>query len=149
MAASSMVFTIFCARVGANRPAYDHAIEAVDNGRQINLPSWYMEFRDVRQPLFVMCIGMKIGIDDVLWSGAYLSHIRTISAPFRPHSMKALLLHEPPHDLLRNENLLLGQGTLNSTIAVGPVIAFEYLGYGATDFRILVGCPHSRPMVEV
>lgn len=87
----------------------------------------------------------------MMFSGAGLTSpiIRTISASLGPCRVKAFLFHEALHDLLRDEHLLPDQRSLNSTITVGSMITFEYLDDGATDFGILVGNPHRRPMIKV
>jgi hypothetical protein len=109
-----------------------------------------MELRDVREPLLVGRGSMEIAIDDVIRGGDLFPqrkerYLRRLGLA----RLKALLLHKAPHDLLRDKHPLPVQRRLNTTITIGPVIAFKYLGHGVTDFCILVGNPHRRPMVEV
>src|SRR5690242_18851382 len=64
-------------RLSSNGPAYDHAVEAVDDGREVNLTRWDLELVDVSQPLLVRRLGLEVTIDQVLRRRANLSQIRT------------------------------------------------------------------------
>ncbi len=59
----------------SNRPTDDHAIEAVDDGRKIHLPSRDLELGDVCQPLHIRCLCMEVAIDQVLGCWTYFAQV--------------------------------------------------------------------------
>jgi len=65
----------FSVRARTERPADDHAVEAVDQGRQIHLASWDLELRDVSEPLLVGRGSPEVSIEKVVWRRADLSQV--------------------------------------------------------------------------
>ena len=138
-----------CIGACANRPTDDHAIETVDHRRQINLPCRDMEFRDVREPLFVGSRRLKIAINEVLRGGTDFSNIRTIPAALWSCRNVTRLLHQASHDLLRNKHAPSAQLGLNPPIAVGAMGFLEDFGDRRTYFGIFIGSAYRGPMVEI
>lgn len=64
-----------CIWLRSNRPTDDHAVEAVDDGREVHLPSWDLELGDIRQPFYVRRFCMEVAIDQVLGRRADFSQI--------------------------------------------------------------------------
>ena len=48
---------------GSDRPAYRHAVKAVNDRRKIHFPSGDAKFREIREPFFVGLFCMKVTID--------------------------------------------------------------------------------------
>lgn len=72
----------------ANGPAHHHAVEAIDDRRQVNLAGGDLELCDVREPLLIGCRSLEVAVDDVLWCWTDLPQVRGVSeSGFQPSSL--------------------------------------------------------------
>ena len=62
-------------RLGPDGPTNDKAVEAVDDGRKINLTSADVEFGDVSQPFLIRSGRVEVSIDNVLRCRADLAEV--------------------------------------------------------------------------
>ena len=136
-------------RARADRPADDQAIEAIDHGRQVHLAGRDLELRDVGEPLLVRCTRAEVAVQEVVWCRTDLAHVRAVSPAFARGGDQALLLHQAPHDLLRDGHALPGQRGLHPAVAVATIVALEDVGHDASNVGVLVADLEPRPMVEV
>lgn len=63
-----------CVWSRSDRPADDHAIEAIDHERQVHLAGWDLEFRDVGEPLLVWRGCAEVALQKVFQCRADLTH---------------------------------------------------------------------------
>ena len=87
--------------VRSDRPRDSHAIKTIDDGGQIHLSGWDIEFCDVGQPFHVGPVRVKVPLDDIFHGWADLAHIRIVSFPSRMEHHQPRLFHEPADHLFR------------------------------------------------
>ena len=59
-------------------PAHNQSVEAVNDGREIDLSGRYMELRDVGKPFLIWRCRLKVPIDDVFWCRTNFPQVRPI-----------------------------------------------------------------------
>jgi hypothetical protein len=62
-------------RFGPDSATDDHAVEAINDRRDVNFARAYMEHGDVDQPFFIWRRGLEVAVNDVLRRRAYLTQI--------------------------------------------------------------------------
>gem|GEM_PF-6646526 len=132
-----------------DRPTDHEPIEAINNGRQIDLAGRNLELRDVCEPLFILCRDTEVTVDKVFQSRTYFSSVEAVSTSPRCSHAQLLLLHQAPNDLLRDEDFLPAKCCAHSAISVAAVIQFKDIRDGKAYTRILVGSLYLRPVIEV
>jgi hypothetical protein len=62
-------------RFGPDGPTDDHAVEAIDDRREIDLTRAYVELGDVGQPFLIWRRSLEVTVDDILRRRADLAQI--------------------------------------------------------------------------
>jgi hypothetical protein len=94
-------------------------------------------------------LGAEVAVQEVVRCRTDLAHVRAVSTTLARRGNQALLLHQAPHDLLRDVHRLIDQRGVNPPVAVAAVVALEDVGHGLAHLGVLVGDFESSPMVEV
>ena len=78
-------------------------------GDRYTLPAGIWNLRDVGEPLLIWGRSLEITVDEIVQGRADFSQVRAIPTPLRSCHDQAFLLHQTPHDFLRNEDVLPAQ----------------------------------------
>ena len=90
------------------------------------------------EPLLVRRGGPEVAIEQVVGCRADLAHVRPVSTTLARCGDQALLLHQAPHNLLRDVHGLIAEAGVNPPVAVAPIVALEDVGHGLSHLGILV-----------
>ena len=78
-------------------------------GDRYTLPAEIWNLRDVGKPLLIRGSRLEVAVDEIFWRWADFSQVGAIPTPLRSCHDQAFLLHQTPHDFLRDQDVLPAQ----------------------------------------
>lgn len=128
-------------RRDSHPPTDRHSIKTVNDRGKIYLPGRNWKLRDIREPLFIRFIRMKITVDEILRGHTEFTLIRVVfTSPAHLYN-KGFLLHDSANDLFRNYCSLLPQELMDFSVSVNTSVDLKNLDYSAPQFAVFIIYP--------
>src|SRR5690625_5783453 len=90
--------------IGSNAPAHHQSIKAIDDWRQVYFSRWNAKLGDVREPLNVGRVRVKVAGNDVRRRGTNLAFVGVVLTPFASNDDEPLFSHQSTYNLFRDRS---------------------------------------------
>ena len=131
-----------CVRARPYRPGSQPSVEAVEDGREVDLAVRQPELRDVCEPQLVGRGRMEVAADQVLRRVGDLALVGAVPGLlFRVDDHEPLFVHDAAHHLLGYDDRIFSRPQLVRDVAVAAraVGSFEDLAHADAQTGVLVG----------